>query len=48
LGLSWGDALGYINIAPLGLSWGGALGYINIAPLGANFKISISPKGAYY
>jgi hypothetical protein len=34
LGLARGDALGYINLAPLGLARGDALGYINTAPLG--------------
>jgi hypothetical protein len=33
-GLAWGDAPGFINVAPLGLAWGDAPGFINVAPLG--------------
>ncbi|OQY48922.1 MAG: hypothetical protein DRR08_04770 [Candidatus Parabeggiatoa sp. nov. 2] len=47
MGLSWGDAPGYINVAPLGLSWGDAPGYINIADfLGLSCGyINVAPLG---
>jgi len=34
MSFAWGDAPGFINVAPLGLAGGDALGYINFAPLG--------------
>jgi hypothetical protein len=41
LGLAWGGAPGFINVAPLGLAWGGAPGFINVAPLGLAWGVAL-------